>query len=117
MEQWLCPKEITMNNKLAIYVLVACLGTGAGAWAHQAEPDPSVKTGDGKAAQAKQSEKSPCSNMQGGVDASGGENVESHAKTDKSKAKATACGKDNGKASAPHAAPTTPNPDVKSRPD
>lgn len=101
-----------MSNKLAIYVLAACLGTGAGAWAHQTQPDPSVKSGGGKAAQAKKADKDPCSGMQGGVESSGAETVEAHAKTDKTKP-ATACGKDNGKASSPHAAPTTPNPDVK----
>lgn len=101
-----------MHRKLSIYVLAACLGTGAGAFAHQAQPDPSVKTGDGKAAQAKKPSKEPCSTMQGGVDASGAETIEAHAKTDKTKPD-RACGKDNGKASAPHAAPTTPNPDVK----
>ncbi|SDF53621.1 MULTISPECIES: hypothetical protein [unclassified Duganella] len=103
-----------MKNKLAICLLTGCLTTGA--WAQQADPDPSVKTGDGKAAQTKQSDKRadkhPCTSMQGGVDASGAETVEAHAKTGKA-SQANACGKDNGKASSPHAAPTTPNPDVK----
>lgn len=104
-----------MNKKIALYVLAACLGTGAGAYAHQADPDPSVKTGNGKVAptkQDKENDKHPCTSMQGGVDASGAETVEAHAKTDKTK-QDHACGKDNGKASSPHAAPTTPNPDVK----
>ncbi|MYM81446.1 hypothetical protein GTP44_05700 [Duganella sp. FT50W] len=101
-----------MNKKLAMYVLAACLGTGAGAYAHQTTPDPAVKTGDGKAEQVKKTDKHPCTAMQGGVDASGAETVEAHAKTDKAKQN-NACGRDNGKASAPHAAPTTPHPDVK----
>lgn len=103
-----------MKNKLAICLLAGCLS--AGAWAQQADPDPSVKTGDGKAAQAKQSDKRSdkhaCTTMQGGVDASGAETVDAHAKTDKTK-QANACGRENGKASSPNAAPTTPNPDVK----
>jgi hypothetical protein len=102
-----------MNKKLALYVLAACLGTGAGAYAHQTDPDPSVKTGDGKVAPAKKkTEKADCTTMQGGVDASGGENVEAQAKTGKTKTD-NACGKHNGKAAEPHAAPTTPHPDVK----
>ncbi|WP_432379172.1 hypothetical protein [Duganella sp. P38] len=102
-----------MKQAFALLALAGCLS--APAWAQQqTDPDPSVKTGDGKAAQAqtRKAEKHPCTNMQGGVDASGAETVEAHAKTDKTK-QDHACGKDNGKASSPHAAPTTSNPDVK----
>jgi hypothetical protein len=100
-----------MKRALAFYLMAGCLG--APVWAHQAQPDPAVKTGDGRAAPAKKSSASACSNMAGGTEASGGENVETQAKT--GKAKTAGCGQHNGKASAPHAAPTTPNPDVKSR--
>lgn len=101
-----------MKRAIALLALTGLLA--APAWAQQADPDPSVKTGDGKAAQAKdkKADKHPCTSMQGGVDASGAETVEAHAKTDKTR-QDHACGKDNGKASSPHAAPTTPNPDVK----
>jgi hypothetical protein len=98
-----------MKAFLTISLLACCLS--APAWAQQTTPDPAVKTGDGKAAQAKKTDKSACSDMQGGNEASGGESIEAQAKS--GKAKTANCGKDNGKASAPHAAPTTPNPDVK----
>lgn len=101
-----------MRTLIAYCMLAASLS--APAWAQQpADPDPSVKTGDGKAAQAKKSDKHPCTDMHGGNEASGGENIESQTKAGKTKS--TNCGKDNGKASAPHAAPTTPNPDVKTK--
>lgn len=100
-----------MNRLMALYLMAGCLS--APAWAQQTAPDPAVKTGDGKAAQAKKPNASACNNMAGGTEASGGENIEAHAKTGKSKT--TSCGKDNGKASSPNAAPTTPNPEVKSR--
>ncbi|MRW93153.1 hypothetical protein GJ699_24440 [Duganella sp. FT80W] len=95
--------------KMHIAILVACLSTGA--WA-QSEPDPAVKSADGKTTPAKQkAAKSPCAGMQGGVDASGGESVEQHSKTSKATANnSAACGKHNGKADKPEAAPTTANP-------
>ncbi len=97
--------------KIPLAILVTCLSISTGAWA-QTQPDPSVKTGDGKAAQAKpaktKSDKSPCAGMQGGVDASGGESVEQHSKA--SAGSSAACGKHNGKADQPEAAPTTANP-------
>jgi hypothetical protein len=102
-----------MRTIIAFCMLAGSLNSPA--WAQQTDPDPSVKTGDGKAAQAKKADKPACSNMQGGTEASGGESIEAQSKS--GKAKTANCGKDNGKASAPHAAPTTPNPDVsKSRP-
>lgn len=102
-----------MRTAIAFCMLAACLSQPA--WSHQqqTDPDPAVKTGDGKAAKAKKSDKQACGNMQGGNEASGGENIESQSKS--GKAKTANCGRDNGKASAPHAAPTTPNPDVKTR--
>jgi hypothetical protein len=78
-------------------------------YAQQTTPDPSVKTGDGKTAPAQKPDKSNCSGMQGGVDASGGENLELHSKADKASPNHN-CGKSNGKASTPEAAPTTANP-------
>ncbi|MHA4866686.1 hypothetical protein ACXZ1M_03210 [Duganella sp. PWIR1] len=99
-----------MNKLLAFYVMAACLGSGAGAWAHQAESDPAVKTANGKTSPAKKSSKAACSSMQGGVDASGAESIDAQAKA---KTTAASCGKANGKASSPNAAPTTANPDVK----
>ncbi|WP_373987908.1 hypothetical protein [Duganella sp. BuS-21] len=101
-----------MNKLLAFYVMAACLGSGAGAWAHQPESDPAAKTANGKTSPAKKSSKAACSSMQGGVDASGAESIDAQAKTGQAKA-AAGCGKDNGKASSPNAAPTTANPDVK----
>ncbi|MRW84272.1 hypothetical protein GJ698_09255 [Pseudoduganella sp. FT26W] len=101
-----------MKNLATLCLLAGCLS--APAFAQQTNPDPSVKTGNGKTAPAKKSDKpaqAACGSMQGGTEASGGESVEAHAKT--GKAQAANCGKENGKASAPHAAPTTPNPDVK----
>lgn len=99
-----------MKPAIAIALLACCLS--APLHAQQTNPDPTVKTGDGKAASAKQkTDKSSCAGMQGGVDASGGENVEQHAKSSKtSNANSAACGKHNGKASAPEAAPTTADP-------
>lgn len=99
-----------MNSKLLTCILASCLSLSA--YAQQTTPDPSVKTGDGKTAPAKKpakSDKSNCSGMQGGVDASGGENLELHSKADKASPNHN-CGKSNGKASTPEAAPTTANP-------
>ncbi|NYE59324.1 hypothetical protein FHW58_000476 [Duganella sp. 1224] len=96
-----------MNSKLVACMLACCLGTAA--YAQQTSPDPAVKTGDGKTAQAKKTAASDCNNMQGGVDASGGESVEQHSKSAKASANHN-CGKHNGKASTPEAAPTTANP-------
>ena len=100
-----------MKAFLTIGMLACCLS--APAWAQQTEPDPAVKTGNGKTAPAKKAAKSPCSNMQGGVDASGGESVEQHSKAGKTGGNGAACGKSNGKANSPQAAPTTANPEMK----
>ncbi|MYM27415.1 hypothetical protein GTP58_03645 [Duganella sp. CY15W] len=98
--------------KLAIPLLAFCLSSAA--YAQQTNPDPAVKTANGKAAHAKSTSQSKCAGMQGGVDASGGESVEMHAKSDKATAaNSKACGKDNRKADSPSAAPTTPNPEQK----
>lgn len=99
-----------MNTKLIACTLASCLSMAA--YAQQTTPDPSVKTGEGKTAQTKKpakSDKSNCSGMQGGVDASGGENLELHSKADKASVNHN-CGKSNGKAATPEAAPTTANP-------
>jgi hypothetical protein len=88
-------------------MLAACLSTAA--YAQQSNPDPSVKSGNGKTSQAKQPAKDDCSGTQGGVDASGGESVEQHSKAAKASANHN-CGRHNGKASTPEAAPTTANP-------
>lgn len=102
-----------MNSKLIACIVASCLSMAA--TAQQTMPDPSVKTGDGKMASTKKpaksekSDKADCSGMQGGVDASGGESVEQHSKASKASANHN-CGKSNGKASTPEAAPTTANP-------
>jgi hypothetical protein len=97
---------------LAILLLTSFLGTTA--IAQQTSPDPSVKTSEGKAAKAKKPAKQDCTGMQGGVDASGGESVEAQAKGSKTNAANSAnCGKHNGKAATPEAAPTTAHPEVK----
>ncbi|RZT09627.1 hypothetical protein EV582_1680 [Duganella sp. BK701] len=101
-----------MNSTWAIFMLAGALGTTA--FAQQTETDPSVKTSQDKAAKAKKPGKQNCAGMQGGVDASGGENVEAHAKGNKATAANSAnCGKHNGKAATPEAAPTTPHPEIK----
>ncbi|MYM24594.1 hypothetical protein GTP46_18270 [Duganella sp. FT135W] len=98
-----------MKNTWAILLLAGSLGTTA--VAQQANPDASVKT---KAAKANKPGKSDCSGMQGGVDASGGESVEVQAKASQATAANSAkCGKHNGKAATPEAAPTTPHPEIK----
>lgn len=94
-----------MNSTWAIFMLVGSLGTTA--FAQQTDPDSSAKT----TTKAKKSGKQDCSGMQGGVDASGGENVAAHAKASKTTA-ANKCGKHNGKADTPEAAPTTPHPEI-----
>lgn len=92
---------------------LAC-SLSATAIAQQTNPDPSVKTSEGKAAKAKKPAKQDCTGMQGGVDASGGEAVEVQAKGSKTTAANSAnCGKHNGKAATPEAAPTTAHPEVK----
>jgi hypothetical protein len=103
-----------MNSFMAITLMAAFLGPSAMA---QTQPDPATKTGDGKAAQPRKTSQSNCTGQQGGVDASGGESIEMQTKSDKAGGHNSAnCGKSNGKASAPHAAPTVANPDVK-KPD
>jgi|GEM_PF-3956513 len=98
-----------MNSTWAIFMLAGALGSTA--YAQQTDPDPSAKTSQDK---AKKSGKKDCAGMQGGVDASGGESVEAHAKSSKATAANSAnCGKHNGKASTPEAAPTTPHPEIK----
>ncbi|MYM66594.1 hypothetical protein GTP45_07040 [Pseudoduganella sp. FT55W] len=92
---------------------LAC-SLSATATAQQTTPQSSSKTSESKAAKAKSPAKNDCSGMQGGVDASGGESVEVQAKASKTTAANSAnCGKHNGKAATPEAAPTTPHPDVK----
>ena len=101
-----------MKTTWVIWALAGALS--ATAVAQQTNPDPSVKTSERKAAKAKKPAKQDCTGMQGGVDASGGESVESHAKTSKATAATSAnCGKHNGKAATPEAAPTTPHPEIK----
>lgn len=98
--------------KIPLAIAAACLCAVATA---QTDPDPAVKTGDGKtAAPPARSGRANCTGMQGGVDASGGESVVLQAKASQASARNSAnCGRHNGKASAPHAAPVSPNPDVK----
>lgn len=101
-----------MKITVAILMLTGLLG--ATAVAQQTTPDPSVKTSEGKAAKAPKAAKQDCSGMQGGVDASGGESVEQHAKSSKANSANSAnCGKHNGKAATPEAAPTTAHPETK----
>lgn len=101
-----------MKTTWAILMLTGLLGTTA--VAQQTNPDPSVKTSEGKAAKAKKPARQDCTGMQGGVDASGGESVEQHAKSGKTTAANSAnCGKHNGKAATPEAAPTTAHPETK----
>ncbi|TFW23731.1 hypothetical protein [Duganella callida] len=100
-----------MNSFFAIALMAGYLSTASAA---QTNPDPAVKTGNGKTAQTKKAAQPDCSGAQGGVDVSGGESVEQHAKADKTKAgNSAACGKHNGKADSPQAAPTTPHPEIK----
>ncbi|MTV41307.1 hypothetical protein [Duganella radicis] len=101
-----------MKTTLGLLMLTGFLGTTA--VAQQTTPDPSVKTSAGKAAKAKKPARHDCTGMQGGVDASGGESVEVQAKTSKTTAANSAnCGKHNGKAAMPEAAPTTAHPEIK----
>lgn len=98
-----------MKTTVAILMLTGLLG--ATAVAQQTTPAPSVKTSEGKAAKPA---KQDCSGMQGGVDASGGESVEQHAKSSKANsANSAKCGKHNRKAATPEAAPTTAHPETK----
>ena len=100
-----------MKTTWAILMLTGFLGTTA--VAQQTNPDPSVKTSEGKAAKAKKPAGHDCAGMQGGVDASGGESVEMHAKSGKTNAANSAkCGRHNGKAATPEAAPTTARPEI-----
>ncbi len=96
-----------MKSKLVACVLAGCLS--AVAYAQQTNPDPAVKSSQDKPAKAKKPAPTDCSGMQGGVDASGGENLELHSKADKASVNHN-CGKSNAKASTPEAAPTTANP-------
>lgn len=101
-----------MNSTWAIFMLAGAIGTTA--FAQQTETDPLVKTSQDKAVKTKKSSHKDCTGMQGGVDASGGESVEAQAKSSKTSAANSAnCGKHNGKAATPEAAPTTPHPEVK----
>jgi hypothetical protein len=103
--------EAIMNSTWAIFMLAGAIGTTA--FAQQTDTDPSAKTSQDKAAKAKKSGNKDCVGMQGGVDASGGESVEAHAKSSKTTAANSAnCGKHNGKAATPEAAPTTPHPEL-----
>jgi hypothetical protein len=96
-----------MNSFFAIAVMTGFLSTSAMAQT----ADPSTKTGDGKTTQPRKQAQAGCSGMQGGVDASGGESIEQHSKADKTTARnSAACGKHNGKADTPEAAPTAPHP-------
>lgn len=102
-----------MKTTWAILMLTGLLGTTA--VAQQTQPDPSVKTSEGKAAaKSKKPSRHDCAGMQGGVDASGGESVEQQAKAGKTtSANSANCGKHNGKAATPEAAPTTAHPETK----
>jgi hypothetical protein len=104
--------EAIMNSTWAIFMLAGAIGTTA--FAQQTGNDSSVKTSQDKAANAKKPGKQNCAGMQGGVDASGGESVEAQAKSSKATtANSANCGKHNGKAATPEAAPTTPHPEIK----
>jgi len=101
-----------MNSTWAILMLAGALGTTASA--QQTNSDPSAQTSQDNSAKAKKSGKKDCVGMQGGVDASGAESVEAHAKSNKATgANSANCGKHNGKADTLEAAPTTPHPELK----
>lgn len=92
-----------MKAILTVLILAGALSTGA--YAQQKQNDPPAK-----AAKAKKTAKSACSGAQGGVDVSGAESVEMQSKAGK-RAGAN-CGKSNGKAATPEAAPTTAHPET-----
>lgn len=101
-----------MNSTWAILMLAGAIGTTASA--QQTNSDPSAQTSQDKSTKAKKPGNKDCVGMQGGVDASGAESVEAHAKGNKATAANSAnCGKHNGKATPLEAAPTTPHPELK----